>query len=249
MLRSPLVLVPVCCSLALAACDEKPKPDTTKAASASAAPEPTAPPAPEGPPELVIDDLSPKVGFSRVLVDKKDGPEKLKKEFEAAKKHFDGETPLLKVDRKAKLDWVLAMLTELEAIGASGVEVETDTRTSYPKKLPITFQSQAKDAPKCALVGSVLEDRATAIWKLSGGMAMKRAKGMAGPDFTMTGETIERMGLQCKDSKWFFFSADEDVEWGLAYDLAASTQTLEELKLEKFVVLNKRPVAGRPVDL
>jgi hypothetical protein len=39
------------------------------------------------------------------------------------------------------------------------------------------------------------------------------------------------------------------VEWGLVYDLAAATQSLEKSKLGHVVLLEPAPVAGRPVKL
>ena len=95
----------------------------------------------------------------------------------------------------------------------------------------------------------ILGDRSAAIWKVSGGTAIKRAKGLAGPDLSTTGETIERFAKGCKASNMFFVSADETVEWGRAYDLAASTRGLEGVKFDTMVLLEKTPTAGRKVDL
>ena len=95
----------------------------------------------------------------------------------------------------------------------------------------------------------ILDDRSTAIWKLSGGTASRRQKGMAGPDLSMTGETLERVGKQCKGSTDFFVSAAESVEWGLIYDLAASSQRLDKFKFERMVLLSEIPTPGHKVEL
>jgi len=39
------------------------------------------------------------------------------------------------------------------------------------------------------------------------------------------------------------------IEWGLTYDLAASSKKLEKAKFDTFVLLEKQPVAGRKVEL
>lgn len=232
----------------VSACDDPP---ATVGPVASTTPEPvlTAAPKPEGPPELSVDDLGPKVGWSRVLLEKKEGPANLAKELGEVKEHLSGKDVKLTVDRKAKLDWVMAMFAELERQGVSSIQVATDSRADYPKELKFVPQGKRKDAKDCSLVVSVLEDRSTAVWKLSGGTATKRRKGFAGPDLTTTGETIEQRKATCPDGSDLFLTASEGVEWGLVYDLGASTTQLEKAKFDDYVLLLTRPVAGRKVEL
>lgn len=212
-------------------------------------PKDAVPPKPSGPPELAIDDLGPKVGFSRVLIDKPDGRERLRNELSPVKQHYAGKEVTLSVVRKTKLAWVQIMLSELGKIGATKVIVKTETRKDFPGELAFTPEATAPAPEPCAVVGMILGDRSAAIWKVSGGTAIKRAKGLAGPDLSTTGETIERFAKGCKASNMFFVSADETVEWGLAYDLAASTRGLEGVKFDTMVLLEKTPTAGRKVDL
>ncbi|MBX3182895.1 MAG: hypothetical protein KIT72_18120 [Polyangiaceae bacterium] len=246
--RPLLVCVVGCTALLVSACDDPP---AAVGPTPSAAPEPvlTAIPKPEGPPELSIDDLGPKVGWTRVLLEKKEGPAELAKELGEVKEHLSGKDALLKVDRKAKLDWVMAMFAELEKQGVSTIRVATDSRTEFPKELKFIPQGKRKDAKECSLVATVLEDRGTAVWKLSGGAAIKRRKGFAGPDLTTTGETIEQRKATCPDAPDLFLTASEGIEWGLVYDLGASTSVLKKASFDGFVLLLERPVAGRKVDL
>jgi hypothetical protein len=95
----------------------------------------------------------------------------------------------------------------------------------------------------------VTSDYATAVWKLSGGTAGKRPKGMAGPDLSMTGDTIERFAKGCKESSTFFVQVADGIEWGLAFDLAASSRVLEHAKFDTSVLLNEIPTPGHKVDL
>ena len=201
------------------------------------------------PDPLAIDDMGPKVGFTRILLDKPEGKSKLEKELQDNKAAYDGKEATLSIVRKAKMSWVVTMVQELADIGATKILIKTDTREEYPKELPFTPQRSVPEAAPCSVVGMVLDDRGTAIWKLSGGTASKRAKGFAGPDLTMTGETIERYAKACKQSSIFFVSAADGIEWGLAYDLAASTQKLEGKPLTSIVLLTETPTAGRPVKL
>lgn len=212
-------------------------------------PKTSAVPEPEGPPDFEIDSIGAKVGFERSLIDTNEGREKLRDDLAKQKAHVDGKDITVRVDRKAKRAWVATYLTEVFKAGASSVKLKTDTREGYPTELPFLSQAEAASASKCSTVGMILDDRSTAVWKLSGGTASRRQKGMAGPDLSMTGETLERVGKQCKESDLFFVSGAESVEWGLIYDLAASSQRLEKFRFERMVLLNEIPTPGHKVDL
>ncbi len=206
-------------------------------------------PKPKGPTEFSVTSDGPKVGFSPILIEKKDGKDRLAKALEEEKEHVDGKDVPLAVDRKAKLDWVMAMFEGLTKLGASHIVVKTETRPKFHATLSFTPQAKLTNPPACSVVAVVLKDRGTAVWKLSGGTATKRSKGFAGPDLSMTGETIEKRAGACKDSTNIFLSADEGIEWGLVYDIGASTKDLEKVKLDTFILLQQRPVAGHKVEL
>lgn len=212
-------------------------------------PKTSAVPEPEGPPDFEIDSIGAKVGFERSIIDNNEGLEKLRADLAKQKAHVDGKDITVRVDRKAKRAWVATYLSELFKAGASSVKLKTDTREGYPTELPFLSQTEAASASKCSAVGMILDDRSTAVWKLSGGTASRRQKGMAGPDLSMTGETLERVGKQCKESDLFFVSGAESVEWGLIYDLAASSQRLEKFRFERMVLLNEVPTPGHKIDL
>jgi hypothetical protein len=165
------------------------------------------------------------------------------------REHYEGKDVEIKVDRKAKTPWVAMLFAELEAIDVSGIVVRTDTRPEFSPKLKFTPQGRATDVPACTLAMMVLDDRATATWKISGGTAGRRSKGFAGPDLSTTAETIEMRWKQCKESNTYFVSADDVIEWGLTYDLAASAQKIPGVALNRVVLLRETPVAGRPVKL
>jgi len=64
---------------------------------------------------------------------------------------------------------------------------------------------------------------------------------------SMTGDTIERFAKGCKDSSTFFVSVADGIEWGLAFDLAASSRVLEHAKFDTMVLLSEIPTPGQKV--
>lgn len=237
--------------LASLGCDEPPKknPFEPPPKETKEPPPLKEPPKPTGPPDLAIDTLGPKVGYTRVLMERNDARDKLSEALGEHKQHVDGKEPTLRVDRKAKTDWVVAYIEELAKAGATKVVLKTDTREEYPKQVTFTPQSKIGEVAPCTVVTMILEDRGTAVWKVAGGTASKRAKGFAGPDLTMTADTLERYGTACKTSKAILVSGAESVEWGLVYDLAASSKKLEDVSFDEVVLLRERPVAGRKVEV
>ncbi len=216
--------------------------------------EPEPPPSPPNPPTLTIDDLGPKVRFSRTLLTddkgiiRAQGLEQLRSDLKDEQEFIAGKELVVTVDRKAKLEWVSVYLQELAALDPKRIDVATETREEYPKQVHFVSEKVAEDAPPCTLVGTITEDRGTAIWRLQGGTARKRGRGMGGPDLTMTGETITRMAKSC-ESELFVVTAAEGVEWGLIYDLTASAMNLEDAGLGMAFVPTKRPTPGHPVEI
>jgi hypothetical protein len=206
-------------------------------------------PKPSGPPQLTIDTVGPKVGFARALLEQREGQANLRAELEKNREHFAGKPATLVVDRKAKQAHVAVFLEELGKLGSKPVTIRTETRKDYPGELAFVPENAVGDVPKCSVVAIVTEDRGTAVWKLSGGVAGKRGKGMAGPDLTMTGDTIERTAKACEESRTVFVSAAPELEWGLAFDLAASTKALPKAYFDAVVFLGTAPVPGHKVDL
>jgi hypothetical protein len=243
---------PLLVALVLAACEDSeppknpfdPSPDAPKPfPKLSAAAEP------QGPPDLSIDTVSVKIGPERAFLDKPTGSQDLNEALAKHARFFEGSEVTLRVDRQAKLPWVSEYIATLASRGATRVRVKTETRPDFPGELLLTPAARAQEKPACSVVAMIMADRGTAVWKLSGGTAGRRGKGMAGPDLTMTGDSIERVAKACKESDAFFFSAANGVEWGLAYDLAASTRALPKAKFDTLVLIPEAPVPGHSVEL
>lgn len=235
-------------ALAFLACEGEPKQPSEPAREASAATSEPALPKKEVAPELEIDSVSTKVGFERVLLQNPEGRAKLASLLGDARRWIESKEVLLVVDRKAKVAWVGAYLDELGKLGPAKLTIRTETRKDYSRELRFTPEAKT-NAPACSVVGMVTSDYGTAVWKLSGGAAGKRGRGMAGPDLSMTGDTIERVGKACKESSTFFVSVADGIEWGLAYDLSASSRVLEHVKFEDTVLLAQTPVPGHKITL
>jgi hypothetical protein len=249
MQKLTLILAALAC-VALTGCEDAPKKNPFDPPKDAPVPAPAASATPkkEVAPDLEIDTVSTKVGFERALLQNPEGRAKLTQLLSDAKKWIEGQEVRVIVDRKAKVSWVATYLEELGKVGPSKITIRTETRKDYSQDQRFTPEAKAK-APACSLVAMVTSDFGTAVWRLSGGVASKRGRGMAGPDLSMTGETIERMGKTCSDSSTFFVSVAEGVEWGLAFDLAASSRTLEKVKFEDTVLLSEIPTPGHKVDL
>jgi len=250
MRLAKLALPPLILALsATAGCDSGKKTRTAASAKPTAESVPTEPAKPKGPPQFVVNSVGAKVGFSLIVLDKPDGPGRLDTELAENKSYIDGKDVLVKADRKSKMKSVIMMLSALAKDGAKTVTIKTETREEYQDRTKFTPQSEITDPAPCSVVAMVLDDRSSAVWHLSGTTAIRHAKGLAGPDLSMTGDVIERLAKSCKKSSTIFVAAADNIEWGLAYDLAASTQKIKKVKFDHVVLLQQTPTAGRKVEL
>jgi biopolymer transport protein ExbD len=250
MRRTPIGLIATSLLVFLVACESKPKTNPFENKSAPVAPPPIKEtPKPQGPPDFVVSAEGPKVGWTYVMLEKADGKQKLAAAVGAQREWVTGKEVKLRADRQAKIAHVAEMLRALAEGGASSVTVQTDTRTEFPKTVTFTAPGSLMSKPHCSVVAKVLTERRNAVWSLSGGTAIKSPKGLAGPDMAMTEDNLASAAKRCKDSDVVFVSGDEDVEWGLVYDLSAATKVLDKVTFAKVVLLEPAPVAGRPVKL
>jgi hypothetical protein len=232
---------------AVLACEEPPKKEPPKKEPAVEE-APVVAPKLDAAPVLEIDTISPKVGTERALLVYPEGKAKLAELLSGAKRWLEGKDVTIVVARQTKVAWVTTFLDELGKVGPSSITIRTDTRKDFSAEQRFVPEARVK-APPCSVVAMVTSDYGTAVWKLSGGVASKRSKGMAGPDLSMTGDTIERIAKGCKESTTLFIQVAEGAEWGLAFDLGASSRTLEHAKFDTTVLLGEIPTPGHKVDL
>lgn len=256
MWRSPLLLA---CALATAtfavACDDPPKTGAAASASAnpSAAPSASAAPtATERPkmtsmPDILVDPDGPYLGGTRVKMGEPESAERLAKVVKDLP--INGKAVTIRADKKAKASHVSAVVEALGNAGAPKVMIKTDGRNDLPKELAVTPESRINNPPACSVVATVLKDYSTAVWALKGGLGKKQRKGLAGPDFSHTGETLEKDLAAC-DSPNAFFQGDDGVGWESIFNLAGTILVSDKKKrIDTLVLLHEEPVAGRPVTL
>lgn len=237
----------------LLGCTEEKK--TPPAPAAKAEVEETAPPPKklDEPLRLQIDDAGPSVGYARVVLGAADGRvtplglDQLRKELALERERIAGKNLVLDVDRRAKSTFVAALLAELFALGPGGVEVATESRAEFPKRLPFG-PARRSTVDGCSVVGAITKERASAIWKVSGTTARKQAKGMGGPDLTIAAETIVATTKGC-GSDVFVVGGSPEVEWGLVYDLAAAGLSAPSSPLKRAAISTEPLTLGRPVEL
>ena len=217
---------------------------TTATATTAAAPEP---PKPKGMPNLLVDAEGPYIGAERVRMTENNAAEKLTKLIKELP--INGQPVPLLVDKKAKIVHVAAVVTELGRAGAPKVVIKTEGRADVPKEIAVTPETRVSSPAACSETAMVLKDLSTALWPIKGGTAKKHRKGFAGPDLSNTGEQMKKDLAGC-ESNVAFFSADESVEWQMAYNLAGTLLTSDEKKkIDTLVLLSQVPVAGRPVTI
>lgn len=204
-------------------------------------------PKPKGMPSLLVDAEGPYIGVERVRMNETTWPEKLAKLVKELP--INGQPVPLVVDKKAKILHVAAVVTELGKAGAPKVIVKTEGRADVPKEISVTPEPRVSSPASCSETAMVLKDLSTALWPIKGGTAKKQRKGFAGPDLSNTGDQMKKDLAGC-ESNVAFFSADETVEWQMAYNLAGTLLNSDEKKkIDSLVLLSQVPVAGRPVTI
>lgn len=250
--RALWVWVSLCSSLAGLGCDDAPKKPVEPSVESAKSEAVAAPAAPSKPsvPLLFIDEVGPRLGQEAANLEEPLGQQKLAQMVADFRARFPNEEVKLSVDRKAKPAWVAAYLSELGKNGVASVAVKTQSRTEYPMEVTFTPEGRAAaSAPPCSVVAMITDDRGTAVWKMSGGAAGKRAKGMAGPDLSMTADSIERVAKACKNTGALVVAGAKGVEWGLVYDLAASAKVIPGIRFDLVIVPSQSPTPGHKVEL
>jgi len=238
--------------LCLAAGCDDPKSDGGDA-SASATASTKAPSAPTvrsfaRMPDMVVDDLGPSLGGQRVDLSVPTGPAKLKEI--AAKLPINDKQVILRTTHKARVRDVAAVLVALGEEGAPEVLLKmSGGRRDVPTEYVVVPETRISNPDPCSVVATVTENMSTGVWPFKGGGGKRHRKGHAGPDLTLTGESIDKALSKCQ-SKTAFFSSHTKLRWEHAFHMGALIRKSDEKKkIDKLVLLGEEPVAGRPVKL
>jgi hypothetical protein len=255
------VLVSSCAWSCLgAACDKDPpknapSPKAAESSGASGTPASPAPssagePAKPSKPQLALDDTAVFVAGERVETSSLGGPDlKGKITLALAGKPVEGETLVLNAARDTKMPKVTALFSVLIAKKVKAVEVHTPKRDRSGGE--IVFVTTQKPAD-CSAVGFISKESAITAWPASGATAERFARGMAGPDLTRGSEGIRKRVLACDAAPWFL-GADENVTWGLVFDLALAVAQVDDAGAipasKSLTLLTKTPVSGRKIEV
>jgi hypothetical protein len=80
-------------------------------------------------------------------------------------------------------------------------------------------------------------------------MAIKFPKGMAGPDLTATLDGVTKQVNGCASTS-LVFSGDDNIDWGLTFDLVDKIARAQPpLKITTYVLPQEAAVPGRAVKL
>ena len=236
-------------SASSSACDkDEPKAATVAASATVTSPTSPAPsPAMTGTtpkPQLAVDDTAAFVAGERIELGT-DAKGRIAGALGG--KAVEGETLVLNAARDAKLPKVAAVFAALLSRKAKAVEVHTPLRDR--SAADIVFVLDAK-ADGCSAVGYIAKDGAIATWPASGATAERFTHGMAGPDLTRGSEGIRKRVLACDAPVWFA-AADDNVTWGLVFDMVVAVMRPDDAGLPKarsVALLTKTPVPGRKVE-
>ena len=197
---------------------------------------------------LTVDELGPFLQDARVDMAAKDADARLKTAI--AKLPVKDQVVSLSATRNAKTQDVAAVVAALGEAGATQVDVKTPGRSGGVVALKtIPEKLMSPSTPDCGVVGIIKKDGTSAVWHLKGGTATKFHKGLAGPDMSMTFDGLRDQMKSCAASSWFL-SGEDNVIWGLTFDLGQTVVTANPPpRATQTVLLRDAPVAGRPVVL
>ncbi len=216
-------------------------------ASATAAPTASTPAAPTKP-QLAIDDTSAFVAGDRIDLTKPDPRGRLMGAL--GDKPIAGETVVLNAARETKLPRMTTLFSVLVAKKVRGVEVHTARRDKSTAE--VTFVTNMKPAD-CSPVGYIAKDNAISVWPASGATAERFSHGMAGPDITRGSEGLRKRLVACDAPVWFL-SADENITWGVLFDLELAATGNEDGgtplgRPRSPALLVKTAVPGRKIEV
>jgi hypothetical protein len=228
-------------------CDkDEPKP-TGATASATVVTPPPPSPATTGTtpkPQLAVDDTAAFVAGERIDLST-DAKGRIAGALTG--KPVEGETLVLNASRDAKLPKVAAVFAALLSKKAKAVEVHTPLRDRSAADVVFVLDAKAEG---CSTVGYIAKDSAIATWPASGATAERFTHGMAGPDLTRGSEGIRKRVLACDAPVWFA-AADDNVTWGLVFDMVIAVMRPDDAGLPKarsVALLTKTPVPGRKIE-
>ncbi|MFO0667171.1 MAG: hypothetical protein U0174_24675 [Polyangiaceae bacterium] len=245
-LHRALCTVPVALLVLATGCDDKTvKPDIASSAKATATAEPPPPPPKPTNTYLAVNEVSLSINGSPIPFAGPDAKTRMVLEL-TGKPNIAGDGASVEIARKSRAPDVAIVLAALKEAKATSVKVRTAKRDGVVTDLTFGYQD---GAPGCSAAAFIGKDISISVWPISGQVAKRFAKGMAGPDLTMGGDAFRKAAAAC-DSPIAYVAADASITWGLVFDLALAAKEGGEggaFRAQKFGVPVEEPVPGRKV--
>jgi hypothetical protein len=239
----------------LVGCDKEPsKLDQIVEAAAAPPPQPPPlapplPPAAPAAPAISVDDTACTINGEEVLFMAPDAPARILA-LVSSKPLVEGQVVTFDATREAKTPRVEAVVAVIKKAKAKGARIHTSMRDGSMGELLLTFVHGA--VSECAPVAKVARDGSIEVWSAWGGTAQKFTHGFAGPDLTLGTQGLRKVSAACSSSVWLL-GADDNIAWGLTFDLAMRARTDTEggvaMRASDVVLLTRAPVAGRKVEV
>ena len=228
-------------------CDEKP-PSTKKekavdAGGATPTPTVAAPQPPAKPPPITVEPGAFAVGPERIMANDPDPIARLVALLTSRPDVADAVVDF-EARRATKPSQVVTLLAALKKAKAKGATVHTETREKTMGALEVTFL--AAPPSDCTAVALIGRDGAILVWPAGGGTAKRYSRGFAGPDMTLGTEGVREVASRC-ESPVLLVGADDAMNWGLVYDLAAISKSSGSLKPTQVAIVPGTTVGGRKV--
>jgi hypothetical protein len=217
-------------------------------AATSAAPRP--PPMPF-PPTISVDDSACTINGEEILFMNADARDRIAAML-TGKPLVEGKDVAFDAARETKTPKVTAVVWALRKAKAKGATIHTPMRDRSPGELTLPFSHPP--APECTPVAMISRDGSIAVWSAGGGVAQKFTKGFAGPDLTLGTEGLKRAAQACASSAFWVLGADDNITWGLTFDLAMRARGDSDggagpMHSAEVVLASEPPVPGRKVEV
>jgi hypothetical protein len=202
------------------------------------------------PPAIAVSDLGCEVNGDEVLFIDPDARDRIAAML-TEKPMVAGSVVTIDVTRETKTPHVSAVVSALRKAKAKGVAVHTPRRDASIGELLIPLVHAAPTG--CTPVAMISRDGSVALWSAGGGVAQKFARGFAGPDLTLSTEGLRKASAACGSSTWIL-GADDNVTWGLTFDLAMRARgdggdAGGSLHIGEALLAGQAPVPGRRVEV
>ncbi|MEO6418431.1 MAG: hypothetical protein ABIP39_03445 [Polyangiaceae bacterium] len=158
-----------------------------------------------------------------------------------------GEIVEFDAPRDAHTPKVAALVAALKKAKAKGVVARTPGRDGTMGTLPLVFE-HAAIAP-CTVSASIGKDGSISVWPAGGGGSQRFTHGFAGPDLTLGGAAIRKGAATC-DSQLFVVGGEDNITWGLTFDLAMAIKSspLPGGRASQTILHTDPPTPGHKVD-